>query len=98
MLAFVGVHVFLFFTMPWPIALAAVLLAVVISFPLAHLFELGGATIWAPALLHFVVQGTVRIVVMSGNSASLFPIAWIAASGVVPMFALLIARPPRYGT
>jgi len=98
MLPFVGVHVFLFFTMPWPIALAAVLLAVAISFPLAHLFEVGGATIWAPALLHFVVQGTVKIVVMSGDSVSLFPIAWIAASGVVPMFALLVARPPRSGT
>ncbi len=97
MLPFVGVHLFLFFTMPWPIALAAVLLAVVISFPLAHLFELGGSTIWAPALLHFVVQGTVKIVVLSGDSASLFPVVWIVASGVLPMFALLIARPPRSG-
>jgi len=97
MLPFVGVHLFLFFTMPWPIALAAVLLAVVISFPLAHLFELGGGTIWAPALLHFVVQGTVKIVVMSGDSAALFPIVWIAASGVVPMSALLIARPSGSG-
>ena len=97
MLPFVAVHLFLFFTMPWPIALAAVLLAVVISFPLAHLFELGGHTIWAPALLHFVVQGTVKIVVLSGDSASLFPAVWIVASGALPMFALLIARPPRSG-
>ena len=42
MLPFVGVHVFLFLTMPWPIALAAVLLAVALAFPLAYLFELGG--------------------------------------------------------
>ena len=94
MLPFVAVHLFLFFTMPWPIATASLLLAVAISFPLAHLFELGGATIWPPALLHFVVQGTVKIVVMSGDSAPLFPLVWIAASAVLPMFVLLIARPP----
>ena len=94
MLPFVAVHLFLFFTMPWPIATASLLLAVVISFPLAHLFELGGATIWPPALLHFVVQGTVKIVVMSGDSASTFPLVWIAASAVLPMLVLLIARPP----
>ena len=56
MLPFVAVHLVLFFSMAWPVALASVLLAVVISFPLAHLFELGGDTIWAPAILHFVVQ------------------------------------------
>ncbi len=94
MLPFVAVHLFLFFTMPWPIATASLLLAVVISFPLAHLFELGGGTIWPPALLHFVVQGTVKIVVMSGDSAPLFPLVWIAASAILPMLVLLIARPP----
>jgi membrane protease YdiL (CAAX protease family) len=93
MLPFVAVHLFLFVTMPWPIATASLLLAVVISFPLAHLFELGGATIWAPALLHFVVQGTVKIVVMSGVSASTFALVWIAASAILPMLVLLIARP-----
>jgi hypothetical protein len=40
--------------MPWPVALAAVLLSVVLSLPFAHLFEVGGATIWAPALLHWM--------------------------------------------
>ena len=57
MLPFVAVHLILFLTMPWPIALAAVLLSVVLSFPFARLFELGGNTIWGPAVLHFVVQG-----------------------------------------
>jgi hypothetical protein len=93
MLPFVGVHLMLFFTMPWPVALAALFLAVVLSFPLAHLFELGGATIWAPALLHFVVQSTVKILVISGDGASLFPFVWIASSAVLPMCALVISRP-----
>lgn len=93
MLPFVAVHLLLFLTMPWPVALAALLLSVVLSFPLAHLFELGGATIWPPALLHFVVQGTVKILVISGDTSSLFPIVWMASSAARPMFALLIPRP-----
>jgi membrane protease YdiL (CAAX protease family) len=81
---FVAVHLLLFATMPWPIALAALLLAVIISFPLARLYELGGATIWPPALLHFVVQGTVKVVAFAGEPAASFPIVWMAASALVP--------------
>ena len=100
MLPFVGVHLLLFFTMPWPIALAALLLSVLMSFPLAQLFELGGGTVWPPALLHFVVQGTVKVLVVSGDAAWAFPLAWMAASAVIPMFVLLSAaqvRPPPVG-
>lgn len=93
MLPFVGVHLFLFFTMPWPIAVAAVLLAVALSFPLAHLFEVGGATIWAPALLHFIIQGTVKVVVVSGDGTSIFPLVWMVASALIPLPSLLVARP-----
>ena len=88
MLPFVSVHLVLFISMPWPIALASVLLAVVISFPLAYLFELGGDTIWAPAILHFVIQATVKVVVFSHGAES-FALAWMAASAMVP---LLISR------
>jgi hypothetical protein len=37
--------------------------------PLAHLFELGGATIWAPAILHFVIQATVKVVVIRATAS-----------------------------
>ena len=67
-LPFAAVHLVLFLTMPWPIALAALLLSIVLSAPLAHLFELGGGTIWAPALLHFVVQGTVKVITFSDGT------------------------------
>ena len=92
MLPFVAVHLFLFFTMPWPVALAAVLLSVVISFPLAHLYELGGKTIWAPALLHFAIQGAVKVVTISGDASASFPFVWMAASGILPQLALLVPR------
>ena len=62
------------------------------SFPFAHLYELGGSTIWAPALLHFVVQATVKIVAIDGEAATSFPLVWMAAAAVVPMLALLVPR------
>ena len=89
MLPFVSVHLVLFLSMPWPIALASVLLAVVISFPLAYLFELGGDTIWAPALLHFVIQATVKIVVFPHGAES-FALAWMAASAIVPLLVFTV--------
>jgi membrane protease YdiL (CAAX protease family) len=95
MLPFVAVHLLLFLTMPWPVALAALFLSVAISFPLAHLYELGGSTIWAPALMHFVVQGTVKIVVLTGGDPSLFPLMWMAASLVLTMLALQVPRLER---
>jgi membrane protease YdiL (CAAX protease family) len=94
MLPFVAVHLVLFFTMAWPIALASVLLAVVISFPLAYLFELGGDTIWAPAILHFVVQATVKVAVFPYGGAS-FALAWMAVSAMVPLLVFTVKAPAR---
>jgi membrane protease YdiL (CAAX protease family) len=98
MLPFVAVHLLMFSTMPWPVAVASLLLAVVISFPMAHLFELGNATIWAPALLHFVVQGTVKSIDVDGGGTPAFPLVWIAASAVVPALAMFVRRPAPTGT
>ncbi len=94
MLPFVAVHLVLFTTMPWTIALASVLLSIVISFPLAHLYELGGNTIWGPALLHFVIQGTVKVLVISPG-AETFAVGWIAASALAPLLVFAIRRQPR---
>ena len=89
---FVLVHLMLFFTMPWPVALAAVLLAAVMSFPFARLYEIGGHTIWAPALLHFVVQGTVKIVEFPLAGATTFPIVWMLVAAIVPWLVFLVRR------
>ena len=88
---FVIVHLYLLATLPWPMALASVLLATIISFPLAHLFELGGKTIWPPALLHFTVQGAVKVLKLPGDT--LMPLVWIGASATVPWLALSLAVP-----
>jgi membrane protease YdiL (CAAX protease family) len=90
-LPFVVVHLMLFATMPWPIALAAMLLSTILAFPLAQLFELGGNTIWAPALLHLTVQGAIKVVEIPGDTT--LPIAWMAASAAIPWLAFLVRRP-----
>jgi membrane protease YdiL (CAAX protease family) len=89
---FAVVHVPLFRTMPWPVALAAIGLAVVLSFPLAALFELGGHTIWAPAILHFVAQGAIKVVTAPPEASVTLPIAWMAACATVPLLALAWRR------
>ena len=96
---FVAVHLILFFTLPWPIALAAVLLSAVLSAPFAHLFELGGGTIWAPALAHFTIQGAIKIISLEQPDARL-PLIWMAASAVLPFLVFLVPRPeaPRHAT
>ena len=94
MVPFVAVHLMLFFSMPWPIALVSTILAVIISFPLAYLFELGGATIWAPAILHFVIQATVKILVFP-EGAEAFALAWMAASATIPLLVFAVKAPTR---
>ena len=88
---FVAVHLIMFATLPWPVALASLLLATVMSFPLAYLFELGGNTIWAPALLHFTVQGAIKVFEVPGDAT--LPFVWIAASAAIPYLAFLFRRP-----
>ena len=96
---FVLVHLLLFLTLPWPVALAALTLSVVLSFPLAHLFELGGGTIWAPALVHFTIQGAIKVVLVPGPAGAALPLVWMAASAVLAFAVFLVPRPPSaHGT
>jgi membrane protease YdiL (CAAX protease family) len=92
MLPFLAVHLFLFATLPWPIALASLVLAAALSFPLAHLYVLGGCTIWAPALLHFVVQGALKVVAIPAEAATSVPVAWMAACATLPFLAFAVPR------
>jgi hypothetical protein len=91
MVPFVIVHLILFASMPWPIALASVALATITSFPLAYLYELGGNTIWAPAVLHFVIQATVKVLIV--EPADSFALAWMALSALVPLLVFLPVGP-----
>jgi membrane protease YdiL (CAAX protease family) len=90
---FVAAHLLMFITMPWPIALASTALAVVISFPMARLFELGGNTIWAPAVLHFIVQGAIKVVVLDGPARDALPIVWLVATALLPFLVFAVRYP-----
>ena len=89
-LPFALVHLYLFWTLPWPLAAASVLLAIIISFPLAYLFELGGNTIWAPALLHFTIQSAIKVLVLPDGLT--IPLLWMAASATIPWLAFAFGR------
>jgi membrane protease YdiL (CAAX protease family) len=92
---FLAVHLLLFLQMDAAVATAAVLTSLVISFPLARLYDLGGGTIWAPAILHWVVQGAIKLVVFSPDRW-LMPasLAWMALSWLLPWLVFAF-RPGR---
>lgn len=85
---FVLAHLPLFATLPWQLAAASLALAVSMSYSLARLFELGGSTVWPPALVHFVVQGIPKVLALDALPAG-FPLVWIAASGLVTSVTVL---------
>jgi membrane protease YdiL (CAAX protease family) len=91
---FAAAHLFLFATLPPAIAAAATLLAAVMSFPLARLYELGGRTIWPPALVHFVAQGAIKLIAAEPPPALPMGLPWMAACMVVPWLAFAV-RPAR---
>jgi membrane protease YdiL (CAAX protease family) len=99
MVPFVFVHLLLFFTMPAPIAAAAVVLAAITSFPLAYLFELGGNTIWAPALVHATIQGAIKLIEIPPAAMPALPLLWMAAAAALPYLVFLVrtAETPAAG-
>jgi hypothetical protein len=69
-----------------------VLLAAIATLPLARAWELGGRTIWAPAILHTAIQGFVKIIVVEG-SPDAFALTWIAVSAAAPFLVFAAGRP-----
>ncbi len=86
---FALVHLTLFATMDWKIAFASTVLSVWLSFPLARLYDLGGGTIWAPAIAHAVIQAVPKLVV---GADRYFPFVWMAAVMAI-MSLVLFVRP-----
>lgn len=89
---FALVHLALFFTMPWPIAAASLVLSIIMTPALCQLYELGGRTIWAPALLHATAQGAIKLVDMEGANVSTLPLIWIGACAAIPQLAFFWRR------
>jgi len=86
---FALVHLTLFFNLPWAIALTALVMSVVMTFPLSWLYELGGRTIWAPAVLHTVLQAAPKLITLDDAT---FPIVWMVGGMIVAWLAFLVRR------
>lgn len=92
---FVLVHLSLFYSLPWSLAGASILLAIAMSFPFSKLFELGGDTVWPPAIVHFAAQAVAKMFVPEGSQAHLFPFFVIAVSAVVPLLVYVVPAVSR---
>lgn len=86
---FAVAHLYIFTLMDWPLALTAVALAIALSFPFAHLYELGGRTIWAPAIAHAIVQGAIKFLLVEG---AIFPALWMGACALA-LWLVFLVRP-----
>jgi len=84
---FALVHMMLFVTLDWPLAMASLLLSIALSFPLAHLYELGVRTIWAPAVVHAVIQAGPKLVITDDAA---FPLIWMICSLAIAWSSFLV--------
>lgn len=88
MLPFVLVHLLLFLTLPFAIAAASVALSVVTVFPLAKLFDAGGNTVWAPALLHAGIQG-IKLLELPATDGIPLAVWWMLLCATIPWLVFL---------
>ena len=70
---------------------AALIVAAVTAVPLAYLFDIGRATIWAPAVLHTAID-SFKLVVVPAAALTTFSLLLAAISIVVPLLVLAVPR------
>lgn len=90
---FVAVHTLLFVTLEPAVAATSLALAVSMAFPLSWLFERSGSSVWPPALVHFTVQGAVKLIEVPDDRMAAMAVLWMAAAAIVPWSLFLILRP-----
>ena len=90
---FVLVHLLLFWTLDWPVALAALVLALAMSFPLAWIFQRSGASVWPGALLHAAVQAPIKLVEVEASAFAIMAMAWMALASTAPWLLFMVRGP-----
>ena len=73
------------------VALGAMLVAAVTSFPLSYRYVTGRCSIWAPALVHTAID-SFKLVVIPTAAVTTFSLLLIAVSIVIPLLALAVPR------
>lgn len=91
---FTAAHIPIVINMGLMVGGMAVLLAVVSSFPFSYMYEKGGNTIWAPAIVHAAIDTIIPILAAGGmNEQSAMAVSiWMAAAMIIPYSAFLILR------
>lgn len=92
LLPFTAAHLLLFFNMEPVLAAASILVAVTTALPLAWLYERGGQTIWAAALLHFGIHA-IKLVDVEASHYMPLALGWMAVSATLPYLAFALLRP-----
>jgi membrane protease YdiL (CAAX protease family) len=88
-LLFAAQHLYLGFSVGWTAGLASVLLAFLLSFPMAYLFEKGGNSLGGPAILHTSSNAPMIILVLSPSMATtiLVPYMGVVLASIYLAFA-----------
>lgn len=86
MFLFGAMHLFLLLWLPAPIAIAAILLAILAAYPTAYLFEVSKQTIWPSAILHTTALATNLFEIPADRIISL-SLMWV---GVVALGLFLV--------
>jgi membrane protease YdiL (CAAX protease family) len=84
-------HLPIVFTLGPGVGVGAMAVAAVTSMPFAYLYETGGRTIWAPALVHTAID-TFKLVVIPAAALTTFSLLIIVVSLTVPLLALAAPR------
>lgn len=92
---FVAVHLFIFLTLDFAVALASVLVSLSLAFPLAWLFEKSGNSIWPPAIVHALIQGAIKLAIVPQETFTTLAIVWMALSAFAPWLFFLVRDTSR---
>ena len=89
MLLFGAMHLLLLLWLPLPVAIAAIILAILAAYPTAYLFEASNGTIWPSALLHTAALAT-NLIEIPENLAISLNLMWIGVI-VIGLFLVFAA-------
>jgi membrane protease YdiL (CAAX protease family) len=91
-IVFAAQHLYLILTAGWTVGAAAVLLAALVSFPLAFVFERGGNSIAGPAVLHTSSNAPIMILAMPDDFMPTVVLPHMAVVLVALYLAFVIYR------
>lgn len=84
-------HLPIVFTLDPAVGVGAMAVSMVTSIPFSYLYETGGKTIWAPAIVHTAIDAF-KLVIIPAAALSTFSVLIIVVSLIVPLLALAVPR------